>query len=245
MVVDYCLFTNEGDRTVNEDSIGHAEKDGRQCFVLCDGLGGHGKGELASRYVVECVKCCFYESDDPKDYMTSVLDRANDGLLEEQIVLNAPYEMKTTAVVLVFEGEKCRYMHIGDSRLYHFRKNKVLGRTIDHSVPQMLALAGDIREKDIRNHPDRNRLLRVMGIKWNNDNERYELSEYEDIKIGDAFLLCSDGFWELITEKEICKLLRRSDSAKGWLKAMSETVKENGKGTSMDNFSAIAVIVRG
>lgn len=245
MVVEYCLFTNKGDRAVNEDGIGHAEKDGRHCFVLCDGLGGHGKGELASGYVVEYVKASFDDSNDPEEYMTTIIDRANDGLLAEQIELNAQSEMKTTAVVLLVDGDKCRYIHIGDSRLYRFRKNKVLKRTIDHSVPQMLALAGDIKDKDIRSHPDRSSLLRVMGVKLDNENTRYELSDYEEIRAGDAFLLCSDGFWEPITEKEMCKLLKKSGSAEDWLRAMSETVKENGKNTNMDNFSAIAVIVKG
>ncbi|SFC28475.1 PP2C family protein-serine/threonine phosphatase [Ruminococcus albus] len=245
MELEYSFFTNEGDRPVNEDSIGFTEKDGRYCFVLCDGLGGHGKGELASRYVVEYAKCFFDESTDNDSYMETVLDNAQEGLLAEQIELDATFQMKTTAVVLTAVGERCRYMHIGDSRLYRFRKNKVMKRTMDHSVPQMLAMSGDIKEKQIRSHPDRNRLLRVMGSKWTSGGAKYELSETEDLKAGDAFLLCSDGFWEPITEKEMCKLLKKSSSAEDWLRKMAETVRENGKDTNMDNFSAIAVCVKG
>lgn len=244
MRLEYSLFTNNGDRPVNEDSIGFTEKEGRYCFVLCDGLGGHGKGELASRYVVEFAKCSFDDSDDIDEYMETVLDKAQEGLLAEQLELNVPMEMKTTAVILVTDGDECRYMHIGDSRLYRFRKNKVLKRTTDHSVPQMLALSGDIREKDIRSHPDRNRLLRVMGTEWNG-SAKYELSDHEELREGDAFLLCSDGFWEPVTEKEMCRLLKKSSTAEEWLKSLAETAAENGKNIDMDNFSAIAVMVKG
>ena len=244
MKLDHCLFTNVGSRPVNEDSIGYTEKDDRYCFVLCDGLGGHDKGELASRYVVEYAKCYFDDTENLDEYTNDVLDKAQEGLLAEQESLDAVLDMKTTAVILVAEDGRCRYMHIGDSRLYRFRKNKILSRTLDHSVPQMLALAGDIKEKEIRSHPDRNRLLRVMGSRWNRGSG-YDISEYEDIKEGDAFLLCTDGFWEPITEKDMCKQLKKSRNAEEWLKNMAEIVAENGKGTNMDNYSAIAVIVRG
>ena len=81
-----------------------------------------------------------------------------------------------------------------------------MGRTIDHSIPQMLALAGEIKEKEIRRHPDRNKLLRVVGTDW--ENPQYEISEDVEKTGGEAFLLCSDGFWENITEKEMVKCLK-------------------------------------
>ena len=113
--------------------------------------------------------------------------------------------MKTTAVVLLTDNEKAIWAHIGDSRLYVFRKNKIVLRTLDHSVPQMLVSSGDIKEKEIRNHPDRNRLLRVMGVPWK--RQEYEISEIRSLSECQAFLLCSDGFWEYITEKMMCKYL--------------------------------------
>lgn len=65
--------------------------------------------------------------------------------------------------------------HVGDSRLYYFKNGKIVKRTLDHSVPQMLVARGEIDEKEIRHHPDRNRLVRVMGMEW--DEPKYQVSE--------------------------------------------------------------------
>lgn len=241
-MIDYKTFTDPGDREINEDSLSVTEKNGAYCFILCDGLGGHGKGELASGFVTKYIADYFNSSESLEEFFIDALDKAQEGLLSEQKRIGSQFEMKTTAVVLVINGDEYQYAHIGDSRLYHFRKNKVLTRTLDHSVPQMLALAGDIKEKQIRSHPDRNRLLRVMGVDW--DSPRYERSDVGVLNNGDAFLLCSDGFWEPIVEKEMCKLLKKCKDVDEWLDNMSNTVEENGKGTNMDNYSAVAVIYR-
>ena len=129
--------------------------------------------------------------------------------------------------------------HIGDSRGYVFYKNKVKTRTLDHSIPQMLVLAKEIKEDMIRNHPDRNMLLRVMGVEW--DEIMYELMQPISLKKCQAFLLCSDGFWELIDEKEMSTQLRKSNSVEEWLDNMVKIVENNGKYKNMDNYSAIAV----
>ena len=242
MKIDFAVFTDSGDREKNEDSFAVSENENKYCFVLCDGLGGHGKGEIASAYVSQYLKAYYEDCNDPDKFFDDCFDKAQSGLLEEQKSAGSTFEMKTTAVVLSISDNKFRYGHIGDSRLYHFRKNKMFQRTLDHSVPQMLALAGDIKEKHIRNHPDRNRLLRVMGVEW--DGSRYELSEDQELQKGDAFLLCSDGFWEPITEKEMCKTLKKCSTAEEWINSMSQIVKKNGAETNMDNYTAIAVICK-
>ena len=242
MTITHSLYTDTGSREVNEDCIMTTERNGSRCFVLCDGLGGHGKGELASACVAASLCQSFEQAPDSDSFFASAIAAAQERLIAEQKRLGALFEMKTTAVVLVIDGGRWRCAHIGDSRAYHFRRCKQAFRTIDHSVPQMLALAGDIREKDIRCHPDRNRLLRVMGIE--SDSPRYELTGWQEIKSGDAFLLCSDGFWEPITEKEMSKLLKKAASAESWLAAMADTVRKNAAGTDMDNNSAIAVFCK-
>ena len=71
--------------------------------------------------------------------------------------------MKTTVVVLHIKNKNARWAHVGDSRLYFFKNKKLIERTLDHSVPQNLVVCKEIKEKDIRYHADRNRLLRVLG----------------------------------------------------------------------------------
>lgn len=238
MKIDYSLYTDIGSRETNEDSVSVAQREDEYCFCLCDGLGGHGKGELASGYVADFIKEYFEKSADTDSFFADVLDKAQDGLLERQRIMGAKFEMKTTAVILIIGKDEYRYAHIGDSRIYYFQKNKVVKRSLDHSVPQMLALAGDIKEKHIRRHADRNRLLRVMGVEW--EGSRYEACEKSKLFVGDAFLLCSDGFWEPIVEKEMCRSLKKTSDSKQWLLEMAKKVKTNGK-EDMDNNSAIAI----
>ena len=165
--MSYEFVTEAGNRSVNEDCIKCSEKNGSFCFVVADGLGGHGKGEIASKIVAEEMIKCFEESETPELCIEQAFLSAQNVLLDEQLAQHAKFEMKTTAVMLVISsGGVARWGHIGDSRLYLFKKSKMKTRTIDHSVPQMLVLAKDIKERDIRFHPDRNKLLKVMGVPW-------------------------------------------------------------------------------
>ncbi len=240
-MLTYKKFSDIGSREVNEDTVGIAEKGSEICCVLCDGLGGHGKGELASSFVVDQILNAFREDDCFIDHLDLAIESAQRTLLEEQKKKSAQLEMKTTAVVLVVTDKYMRWAHIGDSRLYIFKKGKYKKRTIDHSVPQMLVLSKEIKEEEIRNHPDRNKLLRVMGIEWGASS--YDISKKYKKKAGLAFLLCSDGFWELIEEPEMSIELKNSANADDWVERMAAIVKENGKGKNMDNNSAITLIL--
>lgn len=239
-MITYTVFTDRGGREVNEDSARVFEKDGKKCLVLCDGLGGHGKGEVASALVVEAVGQIFNSAQKiDEDFLRSAFQLSQEALIDEQIRQDAKTDMKTTAVAMYIDGNKVQWGHVGDSRLYAFAKNKVKLRTLDHSVPQMLVFAREIKEKQIRNHPDRNRLLRVMGIEW--EKPMYELAEQTQLEKYQAFLLCSDGFWELIDEKQMCKLLKNSSTVEEWMQAMVEVIKQNGISKNMDNYTAIAL----
>lgn len=242
-MVTFSLVSMIGNRDINEDSVGMFEKDGKYCFVLCDGLGGHGKGEIASELVCKdiCEKFSTTEKSKP-DFVVEAFVDSQKRLLELQNLNKSKLEMKTTAVVLLIDKLSAVWGHIGDSRLYMFRKNgKVKLRTMDHSVPQMLVMAKDIKEKEMRHHPDRNKLLSVLG------NEcvelKYCVSDETSLIKARAFLLCSDGFWENITEKEMSILLKKSKTVKEWIEQMEKRVLKNAEGTNLDNYSAICIFV--
>lgn len=78
---------------------------------------------------------------------------------------------------------------------------------MDHSVPQMLVMAREIKEKDIRNHPDRNRLLKVMGIEW--EEPAFKIEEPLRTDECQAILMCSDGFGNLLQKKKCVKYLKK------------------------------------
>lgn len=240
--MQYDTITSQGGRPVNEDSVGVIKHEGVTCFVVADGLGGHGGGDAASRLAVEAFDAVFSGGGrPPTELLSDAFLQAQADILREQQRTGLLSQMKTTAVSLVIQDGQAVWGHIGDSRLYAFERNKVKLRTLDHSVPQMLVLSGEIREKEIRGHPDRNRLLRVLGVA--EDPPRFELSEAWPVSQFQAFLLCSDGFWELITEKEMGKLLKKSRTPREWLAQMRDVVEQRGKNTNMDNYSAIVVIL--
>lgn len=240
MQVSYSDLSDQGDRVVNEDATGTFDRDhNRSCFIVCDGLGGHGKGDIASSLVVKAFSECYEKNGNGVDFLKKSFQEAQDRLMEDQVRRRAQHQMKTTAAVLFIENSIAYIGHVGDSRVYWFHRGKVKKRTLDHSIPQMLVLAKDIKENEIRNHPQRSYVLRVMGVKW--EEPQYELLKPFRVGKHDAFLLCSDGFWELVNEEDMQTLLRKAESPDEWLKAMEERVKENGEGREMDNYSAIAV----
>ncbi len=238
-MLTFSSFTNKGSREVNEDAIGCFSNGVSNCFVVCDGLGGHGLGDVASQTVVSVFKSLFEKSEKPSLFLADAFSAAQEILLTEQAARNATKKMKTTAVAMVTDAKRAYIGHIGDSRLYVFRKNRVLLRTLDHSIPQMLVLSRQISEGDIRNHPDRNIVLRVMGVSW--EKPMYELAKPLPLRKTQAFLLCTDGFWELILEEEMTSFLQNSASPDEWLQKMVARVRERGRDRQMDNFSAIAI----
>ena len=238
-MIAYHLLSNIGDRGNNEDNVGMYQRDEAYCFVLADGLGGHGKGEVASQLAVEsAVKIFAVKGAGTESLEASLQDAQKEILTKQQEDITAR-DMKTTLVILHVGADRIWWGHIGDSRLYLFQNGKLAQRTLDHSVPQMLVAAGQIKEKQIRNHPDRNRLLRVMGVDW--DQPKYQLEEPKLRQGKQAFLLCTDGFWELIDEKKMQHCLKKAGSPEQWVELMEGIVKKNGQGKNMDNYSAVAV----
>ena len=240
--MDFTAYTNQGSREYNEDNYGIAEHGDSMCFVLADGLGGHGGGDIASKTAVSVVCEIFENKGFSNTFFDDAFKAAQRAIFDEQDKAHSPSKMKTTLCILVIADGTAHYAHVGDSRIYILKSNKIKKRTIDHSVPQMLALSGEIKDSDIRHHPDRSRLMRVMGVRG--EEPRCEIGK--PIKLGGtmSFLLCSDGYWELVEDKDIENCCAGSESPEEWVKKMNQIVVKNGAGTDMDNYSVVAVYVK-
>ena len=225
-------ITSKGGRNYNEDSVFFMQSDQKILAIVADGLGGHGGGDLASKSAVEAAsEYLFKENIITDQHILDTVNYANEAVLKHP-------GAKTTIALLCLDGSTAISAHVGDTRIYQFRDSRIIFQSIDHSVSQMAVAVGEINHSEIRYHPDRNKLLRALGDKESPGTETAELTVHKS----DAFLLCSDGFWELIVEQEMEYDLSLSQNAKEWLYRMSERVyaKTNDKS---DNYSAIAIII--
>jgi serine/threonine protein phosphatase PrpC len=240
MDITSSYISKLGSLDVNEDAALCLKQDGEGCFVVADGLAGHGKGDVAAQKLIDVFSREFCAT---KESNTAFLARAFDTAQAEIIALQeTSTEMRTTGVALSIANHRFAWGHVGDSRLYFFHKNKLKRRTIDHSVVQMLVIAGDISEADVARHPDRNKLLRTVGDLW--EKPGYEISKEYRLSKSDSFLLCTDGFWEHIEESDILASLVNSAGADEWLGNMLSLVERNGAGAKMDDCTAITVMMR-
>ena len=244
-MLTYHMFSEPGGRSENEDCVGVYQREDRKAFLLADGLGGHGFGQQASKLAVKAGEDWLGSQkwQGIESYLKNVFEDSHLKLKEMQEESGKNFGMRTTLNVFVTEGETAGFAHIGDSRIYIFQRGKPVIRTKDHSVPQMLALSGEIAEEEIRFHPDRNRLLRCLGDRGN--RVKYEINGPFQLKKGMSILLCSDGFWEKVTEKQMMTDLRWARSVEGWLARMKKRVKKSEKSDSeQDNYSAVGIWIR-
>jgi len=243
-MIIYSSLSRPGNRSCNEDTVGSIVVNGNPLLIVADGLGGHGAGDQASQFVVEQFISSYFQSGDqePGEYLNVTFQTVQNGLIQLQEQAHCRSGMKSTAVVVIWKADNITIGNIGDSRAYLFGRFGYLWRTTDQSVPQMLALAGKIREKEIRHHPDRNKLLHALG----DDSEeiRCEITRYPNPNCVRAVLLCSDGFWENIDERQMAYHLHRSKSPEEWLERMEKIVLRNGRNVKMDNYSAVAGMMR-
>lgn len=234
------MYSNKGGRNQNEDTTDYYINGDKGVFIVADGLGGHKNGAEASKLAVATIMPCLRESDitNGDEIKETILD-ANRAILDKQKEAGFA-DMRTTAVVLYIDSGKAFWGHIGDSRLYCFNDGTPGTVTRDHSVSYKKFLGGDISYREINTDDDRSSLLGVMG---NKDRCAPEACpEPWPVKSGDAFLLCSDGFWEYVYDEEIHIDLLKSKTPKEWadfmlLRHIRKIKPQN------DNYSLITVFV--
>lgn len=234
-------ISRAGGRSANQDAADHRQAGGVACWVLADGLGGHDGGEVASAVAVEAVGAAFEARPEGTAEAVQALAAAAQAALHARQDAEPDLDgMRTTLVVLLADGREARWGHVGDSRLYAFRQGRLVRQTRDHSVSQALAAAGEIGPEEVRHHADRNQLLRSLGqpgvVPVEVEEAPFALGP------GDAFLLCSDGFWEAVGELEMEADLAKADHPEAWLTLMEDRLLARLE-PGHDNYSAVGVFV--
>ena len=237
MNISAFSYTNRGGRPHNEDSVRCRTEGGRGVFVVTDGLGGHQSGEVASALAADALlDGCLQAQALGCDGLVDLFRAANEQILTQQAQAGQE-DMKTTAAALVLEGTQALRAHIGDSRVYHFSGGELLSVTQDHSVTYKKYLGGEISYMDICHDDDRSSLLRMLGKPTCQPE-----AAAEPVQAGDAFLLCSDGFWEFVYNEEMLLDLAKAQSPEHWAQLMLlRHIRRIPPGN--DNFSLITVFV--
>lgn len=240
MKITTSYLSEQGGRDKNDDTVCVIREENRICAIVGDGLGGYDGGKLASMKAAETIAEYRKQHDLLKETeMQTAAEQADQMVKRQQLLRNG--NMKTTLVVLEMfceqEDVKARWMHVGDSRLYHFKNGKLIGQTMDHSVSQVSVLMGEITQEEIRFHEDRNRVLRALG----SDNAKPDISRLTRIvEKKESFLLCTDGFWEYVYEKEMEDTLKESKTPEMWLEKMKVLLEERVT-EGNDNYTVAAV----
>ncbi len=233
-------YTDQGGRKTNEDSCDIFTKGNELCAVVADGLGSYGGGDAASMCAVKEIEKAYRQEagEWSSERIYRCLSQINTAVYQMQ---TPTCKMKTTIAVLFVSSTQCRWAHVGDTRIYHFVNNILKDMTLDHSVPQMAVLSGEITQAQIRYHKDRNKLLRALGYQT---AIQIDISEPVSIEQDNhAFLLCSDGFWEYVEENEMVATLSEADNPVVWLNKMTVILRSRVP-KNHDNNTAVAVWIK-
>ncbi len=239
--VSVATLSRVGSRTQNEDACGFWVTEAGYCFVVSDGAGGHAGGAVASEIAVKAVLGDYAQAP---AFSPEAVGRAI-AIAEKQIHQGrddnrALRDMTATIAVLLIDAQArhALYGHLGDTRIYSFRRGRARQLTRDHSLVQNLVDAGYVAPGDLRKHPERSVLLAALGIESEVTAALAEKSI--DVQEGDAFLICSDGLWEGMGENDMEDALLRSHSVEEWLAILDAQVARNAK-PNQDNYTGVAI----
>lgn len=234
-----------GQRTNQEDSLfpalGKSTSDDR-LFVLCDGMGGHEKGEVASATVCATLSRVILSAWHPGEVLSDelflqALSAAYDALDAKDN--GEERKMGTTLTFLCLHASGATVAHIGDSRIYQLRpasKNtsaRIVFRTQDHSLVNDLVKIGEITEEEAKHHPQKNVITRAMQP-CQEHRAKADIAHLTDILPGDYFYMCSDGMLEEASDENILNIITKPNATDEQKLEMLRNVTEENK----DNHTA-------
>ena len=233
-----------GQRDHNEDKVAVAHEGPWWVAVLADGAGGHRGGAAASRRAVQELMDALHDAG-PRfggPTLNHAVLAAHARLRWGQAESQGTDRMHTTVVALWVDsaGEQAVWSHVGDSRLYRVCRGRLELMTTDDSVVQSMVDAGVLTPEQALSHPQRNQLIAALGI--DDDVDPHTVAQPVALAEGEAYLLCSDGWWGSLEEHWIADTLAEASGPEEWLAAMQRHIEARAT-PHQDNFSAIGVWV--
>ncbi|MCI9093461.1 MAG: Stp1/IreP family PP2C-type Ser/Thr phosphatase [Coprobacillus sp.] len=229
-------------RSMNQDSllVSDNNRNGLNLYILADGMGGYKGGEIASKVAITAVSKYIIEKFDeiPKDKQSILnlvedsIEFANSAIYEESEQDEELQDMGTTLEVVLIYKNKVYIGHIGDSRIYRVRKNKMKKITTDHSYVEKLIQDGDITREEAYNHPKKNLLIKALGT----DEEACPDMIYTVLNKNDVIVICSDGLTNMLREEEILEVVKEPNE-----NCADVLVEEANLAGGLDNITVIVI----
>ncbi|MDL2255217.1 protein phosphatase 2C domain-containing protein [Parabacteroides sp. OttesenSCG-928-K15] len=232
-----CAISEKGGRLNNEDSLypqPETVTSNQRLFLVCDGVGGSDKGEVASTLACESIQSyfsTFLEEDPTKEFIQKAI-QYTEARFDDYVTRHPEAKGMATTLTLLYIGQKgVTIAHIGDSRIYHFRDEKILYQTEDHSLVNSLVRLGKISREEAATHPQRNVILRA--IQGSARPSEADVVLLPDIQEDDKFFMCTDGVLENLSNEKLSEIFENHK--------MSDAIKDEivacCTGCTRDNFS--------
>ncbi len=244
MQIRACGLSDVGRaRSHNEDCFGIDPE--HQVYVVADGMGGHGHGEVASRLAVEAIRESLRESgsgagrrEDAEELrphsrrLKAAIGKAHGRVVGAVQQDSALAGMGTTVVSFMLAETVAAVAHVGDSRLYRFRDGELELITEDHTWVNEQVVAGYLSEDQARSHPLKSVVTRAIGGDGEIEVDVREI----DVRSGDLFLLCSDGLTTMLSDEEILSNLDMEQSLE---RVCSDLVQAANTRGGLDNITVV------
>ncbi len=241
-LASFMGYTCIGGRSEDQDTYVCRQVNGRTICSVCDGMGGHAGGCVASHTAAMTLLDTFGRQAEiipTKDAIVTAVNEANKAVYAKAQGEPGLRGMGTTLTLLVFDSDAAWVTHIGDSRIYQLRKGRKIYRTFDHSMVFERVKMGTLTEEQARQHPRSNELSKALGVLPDVDFTVTKLA----YRAGDRFVLCCDGVWNCKPEPELIKMLTEKESLDDTVATTRETVETIGRenGGRHDNHTMIVV----
>jgi PPM family protein phosphatase len=202
-------------------------------FAIADGMGGAQAGEVASRLAAAALKESHADAGG-EHRIYDLIQEANRRVYARSSTDPTTSGMGTTITVALVENGNVAFGHVGDSRAYLIRDGQMEQVTEDHSLVNELMKSGKLSREEAETHPQRSVITRALGTDPDVDADTFTI----EAKVGDVFLLCSDGLTDMVGEREIQELVERHrENLDAALKAL---VKAANRGGGEDNITVVA-----
>ena len=212
-------------------------------YIVADGMGGHNAGEVASLNAVKIISKCFtpkYVAEMKagrriKEKMAYAVLVAHERLMKMSEAKVECAGMGSTIVVSFIHNNILHTCHVGDSRVYVINATSITQITRDHSTVGELVRVGKLTREEARNSSMKNEVTQALGVSLPRGpeyNRTYELNK------GDMVLICSDGLWDMLSDKEIHSIVMREKNMKS---ACNELVEQANAAGGEDNITVVLV----